>query len=139
MLNSASGSPVPELHVKDPRFHTQRRGDTCNGVRKKIDDWIHSGGTKVGEFQERIGVSPAAYRSFMNRTGVWDGTNCDTYWKAADFFRAREEEGLPIKLAQRKRARRGAPDEEAHEEAHEESSLESFEEWCEESSEEVSE
>lgn len=54
---------------------------------------------KVGEFQNAFGVSSPAYSSFMNRTGTWDGDGCDTYWKAAVFFKKRELLGLPLKAA----------------------------------------
>jgi hypothetical protein len=86
---------LDEIDDDDPRLATIT--ETCNAVRRKIRNWTESGAMKVGEFQQAIGVSSKAYSSFMNRTGTWDGEGCDTYWKAAVFFKKRELLGLPLK------------------------------------------
>jgi hypothetical protein len=88
---------LDEIDDNDPRLGSIT--DTCNGVRRKIRTWIESGAMKIGEFQNAIGVSSNAYSSFMNRNKTWDGEGCDTYWKAAIFFKKRELLGLPLKAA----------------------------------------
>lgn len=96
---------APEIDDDDPRLDLADRGDTCQKTRRKIHDWIESGAQLVGEFQREIGVSSKAYGSFMNRTGTWDGEGCDTYWKAALFFKKRELAGLPLKVPKAKKAK----------------------------------
>ena len=98
---------APEIDDEDPRLF-QAPGETCNAVRKKIRTWTDSGAMKVGEFQNALGVSSKAYTSFMNRTGTWDGDNCDTYHKASIFFRKRELQGLPLKANKPKKAKTAA-------------------------------
>lgn len=79
--------------------------DTCNLVRRKINNWILSGAMKVGEFQRAIGVSAKGYSNFMNRTGTWDGENCDAFHQAHRFFKTRELQGLPLKAPKPKKAK----------------------------------
>lgn len=98
---------VPEIDDEDPRLNLTD-ADTCNAVRRKIRNWIESGAMKIGEFQNTLGVSSKAYTSFMNRTGTWDGDGCDTYYKAATYFKKRELQGLPIKLNKPKKPRTAA-------------------------------
>lgn len=97
---------VEDIDDYDPRLDIIT--DTCNAVRRKIRNWTESGAQKVGEFQRTIGVSSKAYLSFMNRTGTWDGDNCDTYHKAHRFFRKRELQGLPLKSPKPKKPRTAA-------------------------------
>lgn len=81
---------------------------SCQKTRQKIRKWIESGAQKVGEFQREIGVSGKAYQSFMSRTGTWDGEGCDTYWKAANFFKKRELAGLPLAVPKAKKPKTAA-------------------------------
>lgn len=95
---------APEIDDDDPRIQNSKP-ETCNAIRRKIRNWTEPGAMKVGEFQKAIGVSSKAYGSFMNRTGTWDGEGCDTYIKAAFFFKKRELQGLPLKVSQPKKAK----------------------------------
>ncbi|RSM18965.1 hypothetical protein CDV31_002288 [Fusarium ambrosium] len=97
---------VEDIDDYDPRLDVIT--DTCNAVRRKIRNWTESGAQKVGEFQRTIGVSSKAYLSFMNRTGTWDGDNCDTYHKAHRFFKKRELQGLPLKAPKPKKPKTAA-------------------------------
>ncbi|KAM0440863.1 hypothetical protein ACHAPT_000165 [Fusarium lateritium] len=97
---------VEEIDDYDPRLDLIT--DTCNAIRRKIRNWTESGAQKVGEFQRTIGVSSKAYLSFMNRTGTWDGDNCDTYHKAHRFFKKREIQGLPLKAPKPKKPKTAA-------------------------------
>ncbi|KAI1387139.1 uncharacterized protein F4822DRAFT_429900 [Hypoxylon trugodes] len=93
---------IPEIDDNDPRLYEIQ--DTCNQVRNKIRDFIGGGNMRVGEFQSIIGVSPQAYRRFMNQTGTYEGDGCDTYFKAYTFFEKRELQG--IKVAPPKRTKK---------------------------------
>ncbi|RSL81892.1 hypothetical protein CEP52_017093 [Fusarium oligoseptatum] len=88
---------VEDIDDYDPRLDVIT--DTCNASRAR---------KKVGEFQRTIGVSSKAYLSFMNRTGTWDGDNCDTYHKAHRFFKKRELQGLPLKAPRPKKPKTAA-------------------------------
>ncbi|KAL2675155.1 hypothetical protein Neosp_011336 [[Neocosmospora] mangrovei] len=97
---------IEDIDDYDPRLDVIT--DTCNAVRRKIRNWTESGAQKVGEFQKTIGVSSKAYLSFMNRTGTWDGDNCDTYLKGHRFFKKRELQGLPLKAPKPKKPKTAA-------------------------------
>ncbi|KAI0851207.1 hypothetical protein F5Y00DRAFT_230576 [Daldinia vernicosa] len=93
---------ISEVDDNDPRLYVV--DETCNGIRRKIKDFIQGGNMKVGEFQKAIGVSSGAYQRFMNQSGTYKGKDCDTYPKAFAFFKKRELQGL--KAAPPKRPRK---------------------------------
>lgn len=79
---------APEIDDDDPRLIIITKQDTCEKTRRRIRVWIGSGAQKVAEFQREIGVSSRGYSNFMNRSGTWDGSQCDTYIKALAFFKS---------------------------------------------------
>ncbi|KAL3425932.1 calcineurin is a calcium-dependent [Phlyctema vagabunda] len=83
---------LPEIGSDDERL--QYITDNCNQVRSKIRNFIDSGTMKVGEFQRELGVSSRAYTSFMGQNGPDKGSGCDTYYKAHQFFKKRELQGI---------------------------------------------
>lgn len=58
----------------------------CDVLRHRIRDFILSGHIRGGEFQRAIGVSPAAYATFMKQRGPTAGQRCSTYKNALDYF-----------------------------------------------------
>lgn len=91
---------LPEIDDDDRRLRFMT--DNCNQVRKKIRTFIESGGMKVGEFQNAIGVSAGAYSRFMAQNGPFKGEGCATYDNAFVFFKKRELQGLSLKGAKAK-------------------------------------
>lgn len=90
-------APPPEISDADPRLRIMT--DNCDQVRKKIRSFLESGGMKVGEFQNAIGVSAGAYSRFMGQNGAFKGEGCATFDNAFVFFKKRELQGLPLKGA----------------------------------------
>ncbi len=69
---------------------------TCNQVRSKIRAFINSGEMKVGEFQDKLGVSGNSYRNFLGQNGNTKGMESDTYYAASEFFKKRELAGVKM-------------------------------------------
>ncbi|KAJ9609865.1 hypothetical protein H2200_006194 [Cladophialophora chaetospira] len=78
---------------------------TANQVRSKIRQFINSGEMKVGEFQDKLGVSSTGYSRFMQQNGPDKGTGSDTFLAAAEFFKRREIAGVKMPSASRKKAK----------------------------------
>lgn len=76
---------------------------TCNQVRSKIRAYINSGEMKVGEFQDKLGVSSNSYLRFMGQNGVNKGAESATYVAGWLFFKKREMAGL--KMPKKKKAK----------------------------------
>ena len=81
-----------DISDSDPRL--QHITDSCDVVRRKIHNFINSGGMKVGEFQNAIGVSGNSYSRFMSQKGPHKGDGCDAYQEAFIFFKKRELQGI---------------------------------------------
>lgn len=65
-------------------------------IRRMINAFIENGEMKVGQFQDKIGVSSNAYLRFMKQSGPTKGLGCDTYQNAWEFFKKRELKGIPL-------------------------------------------
>jgi hypothetical protein len=98
---------LDDIDDDDPRLE-RFSPVSCTQVRRKIRSWIDSGAMKVGEFQNKLGVSSPAYHRFMNKAGPWDGQECDTYWSAHYFFAKRQLLGLPMTLPKPKKVKTSA-------------------------------
>ena len=57
---------------------------------------------KVGEFQDKLGVSASSYSSFMGQNGNTKGLYSDTFGSAAEFFKRRELAGVKMPRATKK-------------------------------------
>ncbi|KAK4934767.1 hypothetical protein LTR10_024043 [Elasticomyces elasticus] len=75
---------------------------TPNQIRAKIRQFVNSGEMKVGEFQDKIGISANSYSRFLGQNGQ-KGAESDTYTAAHDFFKRRELAGL--KMPRQKKAK----------------------------------
>ena len=74
---------------------------TANQIRAKIRQFVNSGEMKVGEFQDKLGVSPNSYSRFLSQNGAQKGMESDTFWAAAEFFKRREIAGLTMPRAKK--------------------------------------
>lgn len=61
-----------------------------------INTMLDNGDMKAVEFQRAINVSSKAYYAFMNQSGAYKGSGCDTYMKGWAFFKHREMQGKPL-------------------------------------------
>ena len=80
---------------------------TPNQIRAKIRQFVNSGEMKVGEFQDKIGISPNSYSRFLGQNGQ-KGAESDTYTAAHYFFKRRELAGL--KMPRQKKAKTDTAD-----------------------------
>ena len=62
-----------EIDDEDPRL--EEVNQSCDVIRRKINNLINSGEMKVGAFQEAIGVSAKSYSGFMSKSGRYAGDN----------------------------------------------------------------
>ena len=79
----------------------------CNQVRSKIRAYINSGETKVGKFQDKLGVSSKSYGDFMGQNGPDKGSYSSTYQAGWEFFKKMEVAG--VKMPRKKKAKTEAP------------------------------
>lgn len=63
-----------EIDDEDPRL--EMIDQSCDTIRRKINNLINSGEMKVGAFQDAIGVSSRSYSGFMGKSGTYGGDNC---------------------------------------------------------------
>lgn len=68
----------------------------ANQVRSKIRAYLNSGEMKIGEFQNKIGVSSKGYGEFMGQSGPTKGMGSNTYYNAFEFFKKRELAGIKM-------------------------------------------
>lgn len=76
----------------------------ANQIRSKISSFTRNGEVKLGQFQEKLGISANSYRAFMKQSGATKGQESDTYMAAHTFFSKRKEKGL--NMPQPKRAKK---------------------------------
>jgi hypothetical protein len=75
----------------------------CNQVRSKIRAYINSGEMKVGQFQDKLGVSSKSYGEFMGQNGPDKGAFSSTYHAGWEFFKKLELAG--VKMPRKKKAK----------------------------------
>lgn len=68
----------------------------CNQIRTKLNAFVNSGAMRVGELQEKLGVTSKSYLSFMRQNGPHAGSGSNTYYEAHKFFSKREAQGLKM-------------------------------------------
>ncbi|KAK5055996.1 hypothetical protein LTR84_012547 [Exophiala bonariae] len=75
---------------------------------REIRTFINNGDMKVEEFQNKLGVSAASYRAFMNASAPSNGMQSDTFISACFFFKKREIAGLKMPRAKKAKTSDGA-------------------------------
>lgn len=75
----------------------------CNQLRRRIKTYVTNGDLNQTQLQNKLGVSPNSYRSFMNAKGPQGGIESNTFAAAHLFFAKREDRGYKQPRAKRRK------------------------------------